>query len=542
MVWDAPLVAATAAALEGRLEGARLRAVHLEYDALRLRLYFREATVVFLLHPDEVGLRVLEADDPPPDARPLAARLLGVRAPADDRTLTFALQRVRGSPATAAVVVELLGNQGNAFVTEGQEATIRHLLREREGARTLAVGRPYLPLPAAPREGAEDGVEPERWRAVLEAAPPGRRRGVLLSTFAWTSAINAPALLAQEEDGLEDGYTLWRHLRDVARGRAPVQAVVLDGRHGPQPYPMPLPGYSSRPADHLLDAFAQAARMGPAAGEVLLPRALMEGLQRQVDRARGRVGSLEEERDRLPDPTALRGLGDLLLARFDEVRQGATEVTLAGFDGAPVTVALDPALTPDANARVYYDRAARAERAAAQLPDLIATARERWQELEALMERARAGQVDADELRHALPDQGRGGAADEGPTLPYRVYRSSGGLEIRVGRGARRNDDLTFHHSSPDDVWLHARHAAGAHVILRWQGEGNPPARDLAEAAVLAALASRARTSGSVPVDWTRRKYVRKPRKAPPGAVLPDRVETLFVEPDPAVEERLRTE
>ena len=29
------------------------------------------------------------------------------------------------------------------------------------------------------------------------------------------------------------------------------------------------------------------------------------------------------------------------------------------------------------------------------------------------------------------------------------------------------------------------------------------------------------------------RKYVRKPRKSPPGAVVPDRVKTLFVEPDP---------
>ena len=50
---------------------------------------------------------------------------------------------------------------------------------------------------------------------------------------------------------------------------------------------------------------------------------------------------------------------------------------------------------------------------------------------------------------------------------------------------------------------------------------------------------SRARTSGTVPVDWTRRKYVRSPRKAPPGAVIPDRVSTVFVEPDEEVVERL---
>jgi predicted ribosome quality control (RQC) complex YloA/Tae2 family protein len=162
--------------------------------------------------------------------------------------------------------------------------------------------------------------------------------------------------------------------------------------------------------------------------------------------------------------------------------------------------------------------------------------------LEALLARARSGDADPEEVRAALPaDRTSAGAGDPAPPgLPYRTYRSSGGLEIRVGKGSRRNDDLTFHHAAPDDVWLHARHAAGAHVVLRWKGEDNPPARDLAEAASLAALHSRARGSGSVPVDWTRRKHVRKPRKAPPGAVVVERAQTLFAEPDPELEARLR--
>jgi predicted ribosome quality control (RQC) complex YloA/Tae2 family protein len=126
---------------------------------------------------------------------------------------------------------------------------------------------------------------------------------------------------------------------------------------------------------------------------------------------------------------------------------------------------------------------------------------------------------------------------------PYRRYRTSGGLEVRVGRGSSSNDDLTFHHSSPDDIWLHARDVAGAHVVLRWpEREANPPARDINEAAVLAALFSRARTAGTVPVDWTRRKYVRKPRKAPPGKVAIERARTVFVEPDAAMEKRMRWE
>jgi predicted ribosome quality control (RQC) complex YloA/Tae2 family protein len=121
------------------------------------------------------------------------------------------------------------------------------------------------------------------------------------------------------------------------------------------------------------------------------------------------------------------------------------------------------------------------------------------------------------------------------------VFRTSGGLEVRVGRSSADNDRLTFRESAPNDVWLHARSVAGSHTILRWTDpQGSPPARDLEEAAQLAAYFSRARSSGVVPVDWTRRKHVRKPRGAAPGAVVPQQVRTLFVEPDEKAVERLR--
>jgi predicted ribosome quality control (RQC) complex YloA/Tae2 family protein len=215
---------------------------------------------------------------------------------------------------------------------------------------------------------------------------------------------------------------------------------------------------------------------------------------------------------------------------------------LVDFEGRSVPVELDPALAPHDNASRYYERAARAERARERLPALMAAAKDGAARAGALLSRARAGEAGLDEVRAELPSSQEKAPVEGAPALPYRTYRSSGGLEIRVGRGARRNDELTFQHSSPEDVWLHARHAAGAHVVLRWQGEGNPPARDLAEAAVLAALHSRARGSGSVPVDWTRRKYVRKTRKAPAGTVAVQRAQTLFVEPDPGLAERLREE
>jgi predicted ribosome quality control (RQC) complex YloA/Tae2 family protein len=186
------------------------------------------------------------------------------------------------------------------------------------------------------------------------------------------------------------------------------------------------------------------------------------------------------------------------------------------------------------------------ERARARLPARIETAEreaERWRRL---VEGVRAGRVPPDELAREVRPPGaartRQKTGSRPASSPYRRLTSSGGLEIRIGRSARQNDELTFRHSAPDDIWLHARQAAGAHVILRWGREGNPPRRDLVEAATLAALHSEARHSGSVAITWTRRKHVRKPRKSPAGSVVAERAQTLIVEPDPGLLERLAVE
>jgi predicted ribosome quality control (RQC) complex YloA/Tae2 family protein len=269
---------------------------------------------------------------------------------------------------------------------------------------------------------------------------------------------------------------------------------------------------------------------------------VLEKLDAALRAARGRVKGIQKELTSAGDPDAPRAYANLLLARLREVPPGVGSVTLKGFSNEEVTVTLDPALSPQENARAYYAEAARRERARARLPALLSRAEKALEMLEALKHGLMDGTVTPDDAASRIPSGGRPTSA--GPRqverAPFRTFFTSGGLEVRVGRSSKDNDTLTFRHSHPQDVWLHARDRGGAHVILRWRKDDPPPQRDLGEAAILAALNSGARTSGTVPVDWTRRKYVRKPRKAPPGTVIPDRVQTLFVEPDPELPERLR--
>ena len=541
ILWDSVLAGAAARALDGALRGGRVRAIHLDHSGRSLTMWAREWSLVVHLHPRRGDLLLLPSAEPFASARPLSARVTGVRSLPDERILLVGLRRARG-PGVRTLVLEWIPTRWNALVVEGDGAgasVIRHVLNPVGGKRPLAPGLPYLPPPASGRMGAVEALaDPTRWPRPREGETEER---CLLRSLAWTSPLNVGLLTGSPP---EEAAERWSRLRAVGRGELAPGNVLLTTPGGWTPYPLPVPGSEPFPGD-LLEAFRAAAeRNGGEVGPGLtgVDPELLARLDREIRSAEGRLRGLRRELDRTADPAAVRARGDLLLARFALVQRGSERVVLEDFEGNPVEIPLDPTLPVHENAAALYAEAARIERVRETLPGRIRTASATVERLEAARDSALEGEVDETALEALLPRSpaGRtGGAGSSSHPLPYRTFRSSGGLEIRVGRGARWNDDLTFRHSAPGDVWLHARESAGAHVILRWPGPGNPPARDLREAATLAALHSKARSAGSAPVDWTFRKYVRKPRKAPPGRVRAERVHTLFVEPDPGLPGRL---
>jgi predicted ribosome quality control (RQC) complex YloA/Tae2 family protein len=101
-----------------------------------------------------------------------------------------------------------------------------------------------------------------------------------------------------------------------------------------------------------------------------------------------------------------------------------------------------------------------------------------------------------------------------------------------VGRSNRENDILTHRVARQRDLWFHARGVAGSHVIMQRGSHRDNPSREiLSRAAAIAAYYSKARTSGLAPVVYTERRYVRKPRKAPPGLAVCIREKVLMVRP-----------
>ena len=543
--WDTLLARHTAAELDRALARVRLRAVRLDRSTRDLTLLFKDRTLIWRLHPSRGHLRLHAPVEPAAGDHRLRATLRRVEAPPDERLIRFDFSE--GRTGRISLVVELMGAQWNVVVTEGDAGIVRHLLWRPSGDTRRLVGQPYEAPAGTGRVGIGGDVSLEDWLETLGPLRAEDRPRALVRRFAWTSPINAAALLGAPgkpgaETGLAVGFERWQKMADA---RIATHSVLLEGdKGGPQPYPFPLAGTPSVDTATLMAAFAACSEAGGEGGDAssatVLGPELLDELEGRLRQSARRVRRLKAELEGVADPSELRRVGDLILARYHEIPGGATVATLTGFDGVPVEIRLESGEPAHAVAARYYQRAAKAERAARRLPGIIERAWADRAALVSLLERVRSGQAHEAEVREALgPARTTERGDAPGSALPYRTFRSSGGLEIRVGRGARFNDDLTFHHSSPADVWLHARHTSGAHVILRWQGEGKPPARDLEEAATLAALHSKARTSGTVPVDWTLRKYVRKPRKSPPGQVNVERAETLFVEPDASLLEAL---
>ena len=538
--WDPLLAAALAEELSEALEGAPVWGVLLDGGPRRALLYSEERTIAFELHPLQGWVIDLPTSGPLPKplpgVRPLRTRVARVRPLEDESAFVIQLDPTKRRGEALDLVIELSGNLFNAVLVERESRAIRQVLvPRRAGRRVVVVGALYAPPASTGRRQPQDAAE---W--IELGGPHGEgveraRERRILDRVAWTSSMNVAFL------GGPDGFERWLELTSTGSWGA----FLLPTGSGPQPYPVSLGLGDARSFPSLLEAFAQARAASsdaPPLHSLSVPSAIVERLEERIRRLRSKAAGLQRQLEATGDPGALRSAGDLILARFSEILPGADRVVVEGLDGAPREIALDPTLRPEENADRRYAEAARVEKARRTLPSRIEDARARADRWAALLDWLRDGTIGPEEVADALGPGKRSGRAGKGAatgSLPYNQYRTTGGLEVRVGRSARRNDELTFHYSSPDDVWLHAEQVPGAHVILRWNRKDNPSGRDLVEAAVLAALHSEARHSGSVAVTWTRRKHVRKPRKSALGSVVAERSQTIFVEPDPELAGRL---
>ena len=112
------------------------------------------------------------------------------------------------------------------------------------------------------------------------------------------------------------------------------------------------------------------------------------------------------------------------------------------------------------------------------------------------------------------------------------IQKIANDLELVVGRKAIENDEL-YRQAQSRDLWFHVRGQKGGHAWLR-RGQKGFGAKDeasqlvLQEAALVAVKHSKVRGSW-IPVDYTERRYLKKPKGAAEGELLVLKSKTIFV-------------
>ena len=107
-------------------------------------------------------------------------------------------------------------------------------------------------------------------------------------------------------------------------------------------------------------------------------------------------------------------------------------------------------------------------------------------------------------------------------------FISSTGIDIFVGKNNTQNDFLTMKFAQSDELWLHCKDIHGSHVIVK---SNEPDEKTIEEAALLAAYYSKAKESSLVPVDATKRKFIKKPSSSLPGKVFYTNQTTYYITP-----------
>jgi len=268
----------------------------------------------------------------------------------------------------------------------------------------------------------------------------------------------------------------------------------------------------------------------------ILRQKLSKEVEGHVTKLKRRADALEKDIAKSREREPLKRFGQLLYANVAECRKEGTAAIVVDYyspDLAEVSVPIDPKLSTTDNAKHYFKRYNRAEGTErhsllrlsqclleseyfASLLSAIALA----EDLPTLHEITR-------ELTDigVLP-QARGKTKQPAIHSGPLKFLAPDGSTILVGRNNLQNDALVKA-AGPKDMWLHVQRAPGSHVIVVYAPVLSDETRLLA--AHLAAYYSSLRHSTNVPVDYTERRYVKRPTGARPGFVHYENQRTIMV-------------
>ena len=490
----------------------------------------------------------------------VGAKIANISQPPLERLVRIELDIIDdfGEPGKRTLVLEAMGRRSNLILLDGDGRIIdcmRRVDAEMSPQRQVLPGLYYEQPPSAGRLAVTEETE-EGFREKLAAANPERQ----VDAFLLDNYFGVAPLMAREiafratgetdrhlfELSPQEETAVWEKMRDFAiavqeNHFTPI-CLKKDGR--PTEFScLPIEQYGDLMKQETYDSFSELLDAFYETRE-RMDRVRQRGAElirtatTARDRMRRKLAMQEKDYAATQNRDELRICGVLITANLYRMERGMSKLTCENYydeNCAAITIPLDPLLTPQQNAAKYYKRYNKAKTAEKHLTEQMEIARRDLEYLESVLEEIDKAELEQDfndiraELREAGFLRQQGKKEINRPAKP-RVFCTSTGYRVLVGRNNRQNDKLTMKDADHRDLWFHTQKIHGSHVILCTEGK-TVDDDTIVEAAKIAAYYSQARESGNVPVDYTPVKNVKKPAGARPGMVIYHVYHTVNVTP-----------
>ena len=472
-----------------------------------------------------------------------------------DRVLKISIETYNdlGDLSVFALYCELMGKHSNIILVNEKGVIVDAIKHVGLGMSSVRFVMPGLEYSAPP---AQDKQDPSKASAgdfsmAMRMGGMGIAKALSNAFFGLSPAV-AAQLVARYTDKTECtqlseaereelAERLAAFYADMAQGKEKASAVLNAFGETEAVYPFAIAGGGIKLYDSIGEALDSlyinsdrrewAKRHGASARKVL---------QNNIERCEKKLALYADALNSGEQMEKCRLYGELLTANLHSLKSGTDTAAVDNYYADPVeriAIPLDRQLTPGENAQRYYKKYQKLKAAR----DMAIVQREQTLSEQNYLE----GQLDnltkctaeneLSELIEELKDQGYI-KRDKGGKKKMKLaaskpmhFVSSTGADIYVGKNNRQNDELTLHFASPNDIWMHTKNIPGSHVIVK--GASEQDTATMTEAALLAAYYSRARGSENVAVDYTPRKYVKKPAGAKPGMVIYTTNKTAYVTP-----------
>lgn len=206
-----------------------------------------------------------------------------------------------------------------------------------------------------------------------------------------------------------------------------------------------------------------------------------------------------------------------------------TTVNYLDSNLSQIEIPLQPDKNPKENLQLYIKKYHKAKKGLQRIKENLEKTKEEIAKIIDLIAKAEKGElIDSGITSSNKPKNIISEAILADKLLKYKIDDE---FQIIIGRRAKENDYITTQLAKPYDYWFHCRIYHGAHILLRCLKKTEPRPQIIELCCNLAAWFSKAKFSANVPVDYTQIRYVRKPRKSPPGLVTYTNFKSVYATP-----------